>query len=112
MTHKELLEQALEAMETLRSEFIPDYETRTAYIDEIHVSKFADIQARIMYEKAQLQTNYINKKTGGIYTKVCDCINYTNDHEGEIMVLYHPINTKSMFVREYKEFYEKFEAVT
>lgn len=58
-----------------------------------------------------------NKKTGKLYRILReDIINATNDKEDELMVLYMPIDLLNIsdddrpeFVREKKEFYQKFD---
>ena len=53
-----------------------------------------------------------NKKTGVMYD-VCDdlgIINATNDQDGQKMILYADAKTgEHVYVREKKEFFEKFE---
>lgn len=46
-------------------------------------------------------------KTGNIYEVIGEAINATNANDGEIVVIYKK-DTK-IFVREKKEFYEKFQ---
>lgn len=54
--------------------------------------------------------NFLHKKSGNTYMLVFDnIINATNENEGQTMVLY--TNGEKLFVREIKEFYEKFEEV-
>ena len=49
-----------------------------------------------------------NKKTKGIYKVLYEeAINCTNAQDGQIMVIY--TNGKEVFVREQKEFQEKFD---
>ena len=57
-----------------------------------------------MNEIAQI---YKNKKKQTLYQVVGSCINCTNAQDGQNMILY--TDGKMMFVREEKEFYEKFE---
>ena len=55
-------------------------------------------------------TPVIHNKTGKLYFLLQDVINATNAQDGQKMCLY--INTKGqMFVRERKEFFEKFTSV-
>lgn len=49
---------------------------------------------------------YQNKKNKHIYTKLANVINCTNAQDGQNMVLY--IRDGMLFVREEKEFNEKF----
>lgn len=54
---------------------------------------------------------YRNKKTGKIYWIVAKgVINATNNNDGQIMIMYE--DDEHIFVREEKEFYEKFEVCT
>lgn len=50
-----------------------------------------------------------NKKNSLIYKYMGECINCTNQQDGQLMVLY----TKDdlLFVREKQEFFDKFEPV-
>lgn len=59
-----------------------------------------------------------NKKTKNLYKIKDKVINTTNAQDGQIMILYEPLNinvdkdgNKLIFVREQNEFYEKFEEV-
>lgn len=55
-------------------------------------------------------TPVIHNKTGKLYFLLQDVINATNVQDGQKMCLY--VNTKGqMFVRERKEFFEKFTSV-
>lgn len=55
-------------------------------------------------------TPVIHNKTGKLYFLLQDVINATNVQDGQKMCLY--VNTKGqMFVRERKEFFEKFTPV-
>lgn len=55
-------------------------------------------------------TPVIHNKTGNLYFLLQDVINATNAQDGQKMCLY--VNTKGqMFVRERKEFFEKFTSV-
>lgn len=49
----------------------------------------------------------VHLKTGNIYELVGEAINATNANDGEIVVIYR--KDSQMFVREKKEFYEKFQ---
>lgn len=52
--------------------------------------------------------NFIHKKTGNVYEVVCSgIVNATNGFEGQLMTMY--MRRKKIFVREEKEFYDKFE---
>lgn len=57
-----------------------------------------------------------NNKNGGIYTaELFGAINSTNAQDGQVMVVYSKMEEgvgRSIFVREEKEFYEKFTEVT
>lgn len=48
----------------------------------------------------------IHLKTGNIYQVIDEAINATNANDGEIVVIYK--KDGQLFVREKKEFYEKF----
>lgn len=52
---------------------------------------------------------YRNKKNGKIYIVLGEVTYYTNKQEGTICILYN--DGKRLFVREKKEFFEKFERV-
>lgn len=52
---------------------------------------------------------YKNKKNGKIYIVLGTVIDYTNEREGTICILYN--DGKKLFVREKNEFFEKFEKV-
>ncbi len=52
---------------------------------------------------------YKNKKKGTLYDVIGRCINCTNSEDGQKMIIY--TNGELTFVREEKEFYEKFELV-
>jgi hypothetical protein len=60
--------------------------------------------------KISFTKKYVNIKNKKIYV-VCDyiCINTTNDNDGQTMVLY--TNGQTLFVRERKEFDEKFKGL-
>ncbi|MCT4634487.1 MAG: hypothetical protein N4A76_17380 [Firmicutes bacterium] len=49
----------------------------------------------------------VHLKTGNIYEVIGEAINATNVNDGEIVVIYQ--KDGQMFVREKKEFYEKFQ---
>lgn len=51
---------------------------------------------------------YTNKKTGEFYIKAKEVINATNENDGQVMILYSSMKTGQTFVREKKEFFEKF----
>lgn len=55
-----------------------------------------------------------HKKTGDIYNVIGTCINATNANDGDVMIIYQKItpNASITFVRERKEFLQKFESVT
>ena len=51
-----------------------------------------------------------NKKTGGIYRLLAHAIDSTNQRDGLTVIVYCPDdNEHSIFVREEKEFFSKFE---
>ena len=50
---------------------------------------------------------YKNKKTGNVYIKLGTVIDCTNERDGVVSVLY--TRDEQMFVREEKEFNDKFE---
>lgn len=52
---------------------------------------------------------YRNKKNGKIYIVLGEAIDCTNKRDGTICILYN--DGKKLFVREKKEFFEKFEKV-
>lgn len=52
---------------------------------------------------------YRNKKSGEIYIVLGEVIDCTNERDGTICILYN--DSKKLFVREKKEFLEKFEKV-
>lgn len=51
-----------------------------------------------------------HKKTGNIYTIIDTAINCTNFQDGQVMVIYKN-NNNQIFVREIKEFNDKFERI-
>ena len=51
-----------------------------------------------------------HKKTGNIYTIVDTAINCTNSQDGQVMVIYKN-NNDQIFVREIREFNDKFEKI-
>lgn len=51
---------------------------------------------------------YIHKKTGNKYFVTGEAINATNANDGQVMIIYTNADGKT-FVREKKEFLEKFE---
>ena len=56
-----------------------------------------------------------NKKKGTLYKLIGTAINCTNAQDGQIMLIYEPIeqtNEHLVFVRERNEFYEKFEQIS
>ncbi|MCH5167837.1 MAG: hypothetical protein J1F35_08160 [Erysipelotrichales bacterium] len=56
--------------------------------------------------------DWVHKKTGNLYTLDDLVIDTTNSTEGRIMVIYHLAGTRrdfDLYVRELKEFLEKFE---
>ena len=52
---------------------------------------------------------YRNKKNGKIYIVFGEVIDCTNERDGTICILYN--DGQKLFVREKKEFFEKFEKV-
>jgi len=52
---------------------------------------------------------YRNKKNGKIYIVISEVIDCTNERDGTICILYN--DGKKLFIREKKEFLEKFEEV-
>lgn len=51
-----------------------------------------------------------NKKKGTLYKVVGKCINCTNAQDGQLMIMYESLGDDNLtFVREEKEFIEKFE---
>lgn len=56
---------------------------------------------------------YQNKKNGKTYKLLCNSVrDATNATDGRIMVLYESVETGQKFVRETKEFDEKFTLIT
>jgi hypothetical protein len=56
---------------------------------------------------------YRHKKTGNLYEKVIDAIDCTNDRDGTEVVIYRKADEgldAQLFVRERREFEEKFHA--
>ncbi len=51
---------------------------------------------------------YKNRKTGEFYIYDKEVINATNENDGQVMILYSAMKTGQTFVREKKEFFEKF----
>ena len=52
---------------------------------------------------------YLNKKSKKLYKVVSEVIDTTNERDGTLCILYHFIEDSSkLFVREKKEFLEKF----
>lgn len=60
--------------------------------------------------KSMKSNKYRNKKSGEIYIVLGEVIDCTNERAGTICTLYN--DGKKLFVREKKEFLEKFEKVT
>ena len=60
------------------------------------------------FGKNKKYATYRNKKTGNVYEVIGNAINATNTNDGQIMVMYKN-DSGEIFVREKKEFYEKFE---
>ena len=58
--------------------------------------------------------DWVHKKTGNLYTLDDFTIDATNSTEGRIMVIYHRAGKihVDLYVRELKEFLEKFECPT
>lgn len=55
---------------------------------------------------------YRNKKTGGVYLKLANATDCTNERDGLGVVVYGPYDDgNTIFVRDAKEFDEKFELV-
>ena len=52
---------------------------------------------------------YKNKKNGQLYVRFHTVLNATNGREDEVMVMYKDMKTGTAYVREEKEFDEKFE---
>lgn len=53
--------------------------------------------------------DYINKKNGKVYTVISDNgVDCTNARDGERVVIYTTEGSSRLFVREYKEFIDKF----
>lgn len=52
---------------------------------------------------------YKNKKNGKIYIVLGEVVDYTNEREGTICILYN--DGKNLLIREKEEFFEKFEKV-
>jgi hypothetical protein len=52
---------------------------------------------------------YKNKKNGNLYIYHGEIINATNKNDGQVMILYGSMKEGKKFVREKKEFFEKFE---
>ena len=50
-----------------------------------------------------------NKKTKGWYVTLGEAICTTNAYDGTEMLIYADYHTRKLFVRDKKEFYEKFE---
>lgn len=59
--------------------------------------------------KSMKSNKYRNKKSGEIYIVLGEVIDCTNERDGTICILYN--DGKKLFVREKKEFLEKFEKV-
>ena len=63
-------------------------------------------------ELLPLAMRYKNKKTGNTYIRLANGIDATNSRNGLAVMVYCPEdNGNSIFVRDEKEFYEKFEIV-
>ena len=59
-----------------------------------------------------MAVRYKNKKTGGIYIRLANGVDATSTRDGLPVMVYCPEdNGNSVFVRDEKEFYEKFEIV-
>lgn len=58
-------------------------------------------------------TKYRHKKTGNIYLVFASAVDCTNSRDGTIVIVYRPAVTgnEHLYVREEREFYEKFEKV-
>ncbi|NOR27657.1 MAG: hypothetical protein GQ540_03900 [Lutibacter sp.] len=59
---------------------------------------------------------FFNIKTDHVYYKLDEVVNATNDRDGQIMVMYSPqfgndVSSGVIYVRERKEFYEKFKEI-
>lgn len=59
-----------------------------------------------------LAARYKNKKSGGVYIRLANGIDATNSRDGLPVIVYCPEdNGNSIFIRDEKEFYEKFEII-
>ena len=59
-----------------------------------------------------MAARYRNKKTGDVYIRLANGIDATNSRDGLAVIVYcQEDNGNSVFVRDEKEFYEKFEIV-
>lgn len=55
---------------------------------------------------------YRNNKKGTEYELLGTCINCTNAQDGQLMYIYKSLDNDMLFVREQKEFLEKFTAIS
>lgn len=63
-------------------------------------------------ELLPMAERYKNKKNGQAYIRLANGIDATNSRDGLPVIVYCPKdNGNSIFVRDEKEFYEKFEVV-
>jgi len=62
-----------------------------------------------IWDRRMKNNKYRNKKNGKIYIVISEVIDCTNERDGTICILYN--DGKKLFIREKKEFLEKFEEV-
>jgi len=59
-----------------------------------------------------MKIRFKNKKNKKTYIYLSDGIDCTNVREGTRVVIYHPDNNENaIYIREYKEFFDKFQRI-
>ena len=83
-------------------------------INKESIAEYLNISVNDVQNGLKRGYDWVHKKTGNLYILDDFAIDATNSTEGRIMVIYHKVDPKSidLYVRELKEFLEKFECPT
>ena len=83
-------------------------------INKEKIAEYLNISVNDVHNNFRRGYDWIHKKTGNLYTLDDFAIDATNSTEGHIMVIYHRVDLRDvdLYVRELKEFLEKFECPT
>lgn len=83
-------------------------------ISKEKIAEYLNISVNDVQKGLKRGYDWVHKKTGNLYTLDDFAIDATNSTEGRIMVIYHRAGIRDidLYVRELKEFLEKFECPT